>query len=256
MIIEFIGTPGSGKTTLIPVLEKILADHDLVGQTVVEASRPVVARTLPGKGINRLAPPSLRSQLLWQAFYWWSYLSRRQFSHENPALVSHVRMTQAARNITAEEREHNLSWWFNLAGNYQFLKTRINPGEALLLDEGFSHRVVQLHASDREEIDQDNLYKYLRLIPKPDMLIFIDVPSALCEARVYERGLWTRFKTKSREQVAQYIMNAHHVVNLTVEFLKSCQWDVIEINNSTGSISIAESEMSARVSDRFKSLEL
>ena len=248
MIIEFIGTPGSGKTTLIPALEKTLAEHDLVGRTVVEASRPVVSRTYIGKVINQLAPSSLRRQLLWQTFYWWSYLSRSQFSDENSSLVSHVRETQSARNITGEEKEHNLSWWFNLAGNYQFLKTRLKPGEALLLDEGFSHRVVQLHASDHEEVNQENLYNYLRMIPKPDMLLFIDAPAVVCEERVYARGLWTRFENKSAEQVSRYIQNSHLVVNLAVGFLKSKHWDVIEINNTADSIAKAENELAAKVS--------
>ena len=253
MIIEFIGTPGSGKSTLIPALEKIMADHDLVARTVVESSRPVVSRTYIGKGINQLVPSSLRRQLLWQVFYWWSYLSRRQFAQQNSSLVSHVRKTQAARKISAQEKEHNLSWWFNLAGNYQFLKKRMKPGEALILDEGFSHRVVQLHASDHEEVNQDNLYNYLNLIPKPDMLLFIDAPAAVCEERVYERGLWTRFQNKSPEQVNRYIQNAHLVVNLAVRFLNSNHREVIKIDNSVDNIGKAEIELADKVSQQLDS---
>jgi len=255
VIIEFIGTPGSGKSTLLPALVKNLAEHNVIGRTVVEASRPVVARTSLGKGINTLAPPSLRRQVLWQVFYCWSYLSRRQFSQQRPSLVSHVRETQEARKISAEEKEHNLSWWFNLCGNYQFLTPRMQPGEALVLDEGFSHRVVQLNASDHEEINQDNLRKYLRLIPKPDMLIYVDTPAAVCEERVYDRGIWSRFENKSRRQVTQYILNSHHVVNLAVDFLKSMQWDVINVNNSADNISSAEIEIAAMVSKRLDGIQ-
>lgn len=255
MIIEFIGTPGSGKSTLISPLAKNLAEHNIIARTVVEASRPVVSRTPIGKGINNNTPPSLRRQLLWQAFYWWSYFSRRQFSQQHPALVSHVRETQEGRKISAEEREHTLSWWFNLCGNYQFLKPRMQSGEALILDEGYSHRVVQLNASDHEEINHDNLHKYLRLIPKPDMVIFIDTPAAVCEERVYIRGLWSRFENKTRQQVSQYILNSHLVVNLAVDFVKSLQWDVITVNNSAESISSAEIDLVAGVSKQLDNIE-
>lgn len=253
MIIEFIGTPGSGKSTLIPGLVKNLSEYNILGRTIVEASRPVVSRTSIGRGVNMLSPPSLRMQLLWQVFFWWSYLSRRQFSQQHPSLVSHVRITQEERKLSAEEKEHNLSWWFNLCGNYQFLKPRLISGEALILDEGFSHRVVQLNASDHEEINQDNLHKYLRLIPKPDLLIFVDTPAAECEERVYKRGLWSRFENKSRHQVSQYILNSHHVINLTVELLKSMQWDPIKITNTADSISSAEVELTTRISKRLDS---
>ncbi len=247
MIVEFIGTPGSGKTTLVPVLANIFAEYNYIARTIVEASRPVVSRTFPGSVINKLAPISLRDPVLWQLFYNRSYFSRKGFSKAHPALVSHVRNTQRARDIPADERDHNLFWWFHLVGYYQFLKPRLLRNEVLLLDEGFAHRVVQLFASDHENLDRDTLSEYLRLIPRPDMLIYVDVPAVECEKRVFDRGIWNRFNHKSRQQVSQFIVNSHIAVNTAVSMLKSQEWDVVEIDNSADSVSPAKQELSNKI---------
>jgi thymidylate kinase len=248
MIVEFIGTPGAGKTSLIPVLESFFAQRNQIARTVVEASRPVVSQTIIGKSITKLSPISLRDPLLWQAFYLMSYLSRGKFSKEHPALVSHVRTTQGVRDIPEEERDHNLYWWFHLSGYYQFLAPRLKSNEILLLDEGFAHRVVQLNASDHEDLNQEDLSLYLDLIPKPEILIYVDVPAEECERRVYERGLWPRFAHKSRQQVSNFISNSHFVVSKTVEMLKSRDWDIIEIDNSAESISPVAQEWDKKIS--------
>lgn len=247
MIVEFIGTPGSGKTTLIPILANIFAEYDYEPRTIVEASRPVVSRTFVGEVINQLAPISLRDPALWQLFYNRSYFSRKGFSKAHPTLVSHVRNTQRARNISADERDHILYWWYHMIGYYQFLKPRLLPNELLLLDEGFAHRVVQLFASDHEDLDRDSLGKYLRLIPRPHMLIFVNAPAVVCEKRVFDRGLWNRFKDKTRQQVSQFISNSHHAVYTTVSILKSQEWDVVEIDNSAAYVSPAKQELSYKI---------
>lgn len=252
MIIEFIGTPGSGKTTLIPVATEIFATHDYTARTIVEASRPVASRTAIGKGINWFVPAFTRDALLWQVFYRWSYLSQRQFIKENPDLVSQVRISQHTREIDSFEREHSLYWWFQMIGYYRFLQPRLLPQEVLIMDEGFTHRVVQLHASDSEIIDRENLTTYLHLIPRPDILIFVDSPAEICEERVYKRGLWTRFQHKSRNQISQYISNSHLVVNLAIDVLKSFEWRIIKVDNSAETVLHAEQELNQKLSQMLE----
>ena len=248
MIVEFIGSPGCGKTSLLPSLEKKFSEQGFNPFTVVEASRPVVSRTLIGKSINTFLPESLRDPLLWQVFYFSAFLSRKNFSKGHPNLVAHVRKTQSIREVPAEESDHALYWWFHLSGYYQFLKPRLYTNEVLILDEGFTHRVVQLFASDSGNPNRGDLQQYLDLIPRPDMLIFINAPAAICEQRVHERGLWDRMQHKSPQQISQFISNAHSVVDAAVKELKLKEWVVIEIDNSAAGLAPAEEELNRKLS--------
>lgn len=255
MIVEFIGTPGSGKTTLLPLIIDILSDLDITGRTIVNAARPVVSRTASGKFICRYLPTTLQDPLLWQVFYYRSYLARGNFYREYPELVSHVRTSQQNRALPAADRQHVLYWWFHLIGYYQFLKPRLQPGEALLLDEGFVHRVVQLGASDHEDIDQGHLITYLDLIPKPDLLVFVDAPVELCEQRVYQRGLWERFQDKTPLQVSQYIANSQRVVNFAIDQINSRDWPIIEVENSGEQIDLVRHELQDRLPEIIDQLQ-
>lgn len=247
MIVELIGTPGSGKTTMIPVIANLFSEHAYLARTIVKAARPVVSRTFSGRIVSKIFPPSLRDPLLWQLFYYQSYISRNQFSKEHPELVSFVRKWQFSREISTEEIEHNLYWWFHLTGYYQFLKHRLLPREVLLLDEGFIHRVVQLNASDHETLDIDRLNKYINLVPRPDLVVFVKAPADECEKRVFERGLWTRFQHKSRQQVSQYISNSHLVVNTAIDIINEMDWEVVEIDNSVNGITPTEHELELKL---------
>ena len=248
MIVELIGSPGCGKTSLIPSLVKKFSEQDFNPFTVVEASRPVVSRTLIGKSINTFLPESLRDPLLWQVFYFSAYLSRRSFSKGYPNLVAHVRKTQSIREVPAEERGHALYWWFHLSGYYQFLKPRLYTNEVLILDEGFSHRVVQLFASDFESSNRGDVLIYLDLIPRPDILICVNAPASICEQRVHERGLWSRMQHKSRQQISQFVSNSHSIIDAAVKELKLKEWVIVDIDNSGAGLAPAEEELSGKLS--------
>ncbi len=247
MIIEFIGTPGAGKTTLVPTVIGYFQERGVSALTVVEAARPYARRTLAGAVVSRLAPLSLRPQLLWQVFYYHSLLYRIRFLVKHPRLIRQVLRSQKRRPIPAEERQHVLYWFFHLTGYYEFLAARSRSSEALILDEGFVHRVVQMNASDREEPDPAQIFAYVDLIPRPDLVIFPRAPWEVCERRIYQRGLWERFQHKSSVEVSRYVANSYLVVNTAIDYLKSKGWPIIEVDNSSDDASISKAELRSKL---------
>ena len=231
MIIEFIGTPGAGKTTLLPIVIEHFKGQGFPAFSYVEAARPFARRTLLGKLVNRIAPPSLQRPLLWQLFYHTSKLYRLPFFVKHSKLVNYVLRSQKQRPISAEDRRHVMVWFFNLVGCYEFLKTRALREEVLIFDEGFIHRVVQMNVSDVEEPDPTRIYAYIDLLPRPDLVIFLKAPWEVCEERIYSRGLWERFRSKTSEEVSRYVANAQLVVNLAVDYIVSKGWFVIQVDN-------------------------
>jgi thymidylate kinase len=244
MIIEFIGTPGAGKTTLLPIVIEALQERGIQAQTVVEASRLYAGRTLLGRVAKRISPLSLQRPLLWQIFYHSSTLSRLKFSLERPALIRQVITSQKQRPKSAlTQTRRVLYWFFHTVGYYEFLKAYARPDEALLFDEGFTHRVVQLNVSDAEEPCPSQILAYLNLLPRPNVLISIQAPPKVCERRIYQRGIWDHFRDKSRADVSRFVANAHSVVNLTVDHVKAQGWTVIEVNNQSDELHATQTEL-------------
>lgn len=243
MIIEFISTPGAGKTTLLPTVVEFLNERGYYARAVLDAARPLAARTAMGRSVGRLAPASWQRPLLWQTFYRYSQANQLRFAARNPGLVGMVWRFQRGRPITAADRRHVLRWFSHQTGVYEFLRRRAGPDEAILFDEGFIHRVVQLFASENETPEPERVAAYIDRLPRPDLVIHPAAPRAICERRVHARGLWDRFQVKSADETSRFIASAERAVNLAVDHIKRRGWTVIEIDNSGDDPSVARAEL-------------
>lgn len=254
MIVEFVGTPGAGKTTFMPVVQDHFRNLRFRPYSVVEAARPFAKRTLPGKLVHMLMSGKLQRFLLWQVFYVFSYAYRSRFAKQHPVLMQTVLNFQKRRPISGFDRKHVLHWFLHLTGSYEFLKAYAQPGDMLILDEGFVHRVVQLFASENEQPDFGKVAEYLKLIPKPDLIVFLKASSEVCRQRVFERGLWKRFQVKEIEETNRFIQNAHLIVNFAVEFIQEMGWAVFEVDNDGQGIAASRAALKHSLSDLVVSL--
>jgi len=245
MVIEFIGAPGAGKTTLIPTVADVCRTRGICARTVVDAARPSAQRTWAGQAVARFAPQTWRRPLLWQVFYHLSAWSRFAFCARHPRLIGSVLTTQLRRPIPAETRRHAWHWFIHLTGYYQFLLAQARDDEALILDEGFTHRVVQMYASHLETPDSDRIAAYVDLIPRPDLVIAVHAPWEVCLERIYQRGLWERFQRYSPDEVAAFVRNAHRIVNLTIDYIRGAGWTLLEVDNGGGDPVLAQQRLRA-----------
>ncbi len=243
MIVEFISTPGAGKTTLLPTVADFLNERGYCARAVIDAARPLARRTVVGRAVGRLAPPAWQRALLWQTFYRYSQANQARFIARNPELVGMVWRFQWRRPIAQADRRHVLRWFSHQTGVYEFLRRRAEPDEAILFDEGFIHRVVQLFASENEMPEPGAVAAYINRLPRPDLVIHPVAPREICERRVYGRGLWERFQVKSAEETSRFIASAERAVNLAVGLIKQQGWTVIEVDNSGDDPSIARAEL-------------
>src|SRR5687768_8541920 len=90
LVVEFVGTPGSGKTTLSIELVELLKEHGIEAATVVGAAREHARRTLVGRALGRLRPARLRRLLLWEVFYVLGLLHAVAFVRNQPVLTRQV----------------------------------------------------------------------------------------------------------------------------------------------------------------------
>lgn len=231
-IIEFIGTPGAGKTTLLPEVIRFFESQGCRAYTVVEAARPFARRTMAGRLVQRLVPAAWQQPLLWRVFYLHSVGHRLHFMAQHPQLIAQVLGSQRGRPAAADtHRRQVLPWLFRHMGYYAFLRRHTYPDEILLLDEGFSHRVVQLFTSSVEKPSPARIAAYIDLLPQPDLLIHVQASTAVCEQRIYERGLWQRAQHKTPAEIAQFVCHAYDAVELAVAYARSKHWLVLEVVN-------------------------
>jgi thymidylate kinase len=244
MIIEFIGAPGAGKTTLMPTVIEFFQEQGIDAFTVLEAARPFAQRTAIGKVIHAFTPALLRRPLLWQAFYRLSFLRRWQFRQKHPRLMQLVFESQTNRPLEADVQQRKVLYWFDhLTGYYTFLQAHSKSAEALVLDEGFVHRVVQLCSSSVEEPSGEQSATDLDLVPAPDLVIFAQVPRDICEQRIYSRGLWQRAQHKNAAEISQFVANAHRAVNLAVDHMQQKGWAIITVDNGRDDLAATQAEL-------------
>jgi len=250
MIVEFIGTPGAGKTTLLPTAAQYLRERGFETYTVVEASRVFAKRTTIGKAVNSLAPAFLGGPLMWQVFYRYSRSHRRRFENKEPDLFRQVDDWQKQRPASADADQRRALYWFDrTAGYYAFLSAHIQENEAVLFDEGFVHRVVQLFTSPEEKPEPSRILAYADLVPRSDLVIHAAAPTDVCLRRIHKRGLWKHYGHKNETEIAQFISHACQAVTLMVGRLKSLGWTVIEVDNSGNDPDHAREELRARMAD-------
>jgi hypothetical protein len=136
-------------------------------------------------------------------------------------------------------------------GYYEFLKAHARPTDVLIFDEGFVHRVVQLFASETEEPDPNRITAYLDLLPRPDAVIFPYASWKTCEKRVYDRGIWERFRPKRPAEVSRFIANSHAIVNLAVAHLETTGWTVIAVDNEGDDPVVSKTALQRELSSLF-----
>jgi thymidylate kinase len=242
MIIEFLGNTGAGKSTLVPILAQLLRDDDRLVMSVAEAVRYYTAKTLAGRIVCALAPVALRGPLLRRAFSWFiSRLHLVQFVIDQPRLIGYVVRSQLRRSIPWRHRWLIVGLYLQMVSEYHFVSSRSQPGDVLILDEGFVHRAVHMFVSESEQLDPDRVRQYLELLPQPQLVIWVRAPLDICLARIYDRGLQVRLKSRAASDVERFVTNSERVVNIAAQYLRDAGWSVVEIaNNSDLSLSAAE----------------
>ena len=233
MLIEFIGAPGSGKTTLYRILADRLVSQGVSVITVDDADCQYARRTFTGRLVARLFPQPLRRSLISRLCNRASSRALNGFQRRYPALMQYVRSSQQNRPLEAEvERRNILPWFENMIRYYSFLSSLAQANDVLLFDEAFVHRVVQFHVSEVEEPDPQQVSAYLDLIPRPDLIIFTTASPDASLQRVLDRGVWSHSQHKTQEQLDRFIANAHQVVHFAVDTLREKGWAVIQVDNS------------------------
>ena len=196
--IEFLGLPGSGKTTTAIELVKILRSlgrqvfthYDIKNHTMHQVMQRQMG--LLWKILKWAA--SLQNgriyNIVWQK-HRAEYIFR--FMAEHPQLARHI--IACGEHVKPPEwmpREilcgkNLIEWFFDIASYYQAGVDTLTENAAGLLEEGFCQHAYYLCAFWETHAQEQPLQRYLELIPTPDLLVCLLTSAEQSEARMQAR---------------------------------------------------------------------
>lgn len=181
--IEFVGPPGSGKST---IHERLLHHENLYGGVAEDAflRRFLDTADLKYRVMYRAMPSSIGSFFRSQ-FLKYRYLDEAliTFIRRNPDVGQHLANGVSMVQENPGELIHYLK---RVIERFQLGIMTVRDEEQLFLDEGFTQTAFSILA--RQPTEEFPLDDFLDTVPTPKILIHIDAPADVCVTRQKQRG--------------------------------------------------------------------
>lgn len=207
MIIEFIGSTGAGKTTLI---QRLLHTSPQEGVDAIVGTDFVLKQSR----LNRIRRPLIRAilinllALLAALCAWRNNLDLYRFVIQSvlklPSTVPWFEKLVLAKNILKR------------IGVYEIIRRHGVEQQVYLLDEGTLHVAHSLFVQVNAEADRQDLSTFARLIPLPHVVVYVQQDEALLVERTLARG-HRRVPDHSFASVTYFVKQAVNVFDTLVQ---------------------------------------
>jgi AAA domain len=230
-VVELVGTPGAGKTTLAVEIVELLRGEGVEAATIIDAARRHTERTRVGRMLVSGTPRRWRRPVLWLLFYVLGLCNAVAFVREQPRLSVHVLESLRHSHMRLARRIHVAFWFFQLGGRRRLLLTTARDREVLVVDDGFLHRSVHIFASEGEDPSVTEIAAYVDLLRAPQLVVRAVAERETCEERVRRRGVWRHSRNMTAGELSRYLANSDRAVGLAVRCARERGWIVAEVDN-------------------------
>ena len=196
MIIEFIGSTGAGKTTLISEVQRRLAKT-----AEVTTSFDLVAAPLGLRGVTHPTARNLIQELVGLPFFIRSLHRHKAF------VVFALRMLARQANFTIFTI-NNLRSLVRKIGVYEIIR-RTEHDRIILVDEGTVLLAHNVFVYSSACYTPEEIAKFASLIPLPDVIVYVRAPMDSLIRRSLQRMDPPReMKSKNQAQIETYVNRA------------------------------------------------
>jgi adenylate kinase len=231
-VVELVGAPGSGKTTLATLVRDDLVRRGVEAGTVADAARRHAEVTALGRMLAPVPSARIRRVLLWQAFYALASVEALRFARARRELTKCVLRSQRARPLPLRRKAHTLYWFFQLGGRLRFLESTARGREVLVVDDGFLHRASHLFASHVDRPRRGDVARYVELVPSAELVVHVTAPDDVCLRRVVDRGVWRHSRHLRRDDLERIIRASRRAGEWAVAAARSRGVPVVTVSNA------------------------
>jgi thymidylate kinase len=239
LVVEFIGVTGVGKSTLSAAVAACLAQQ---GVRVREAEEMILARY----GLAFPRHPKIRSALVHFLALnpFWRYLCTR-----NGLKLSRLALGSIARGMG--------SLWTGFCLLRNFLKrigfhlllekvrNDLDDCDLVLCDEGVVHAAHNLFVHTGAKPNKEEIERFGRMIPKPDLLIWVTAPPTQSAEVILRRG---HSRVRGTSAAALAFAEHGHATFEMLSTVEGLQEKIYRVDNSANGAGHSDGIIHARAS--------
>ena len=237
--IEFMGLPGSGKSTLSTSLCRQLNKNGYNTESFRQAVRESIFQStslFPASVLTRL-PENIQK-------YFYELEMRRsnryiseyaRISTKFPNLINIINNAITHNKINEAERQLASEWVIKLLARYSILyHSQSVPYEFLTFAEGFCNRTPAIYMDHHKVDTRENIQQYINAIPMPETVILPDVEKDICLSRIdnrTEREPW-RMQRLSYEEKVEFMTNYQQCLEIVAKCIETSGGSIIRVDNT------------------------
>jgi hypothetical protein len=237
--IEFIGLPGSGKSSLYDFAYRFLAQHYPKTYNLKKALRHCEFQAI---NLSQSEVKSIRKAFLMLAETYlapvFPYSRRRteaylKFALDNTDFINLIFATLSKANMSFENKIRISNWFFAELSAYQMIDEYFIDDGILLLDEGFCHRSISLVACDQTVYSTNLLDNYFNMRAFiPDILFVVKRNFESCLNALRKKGLPDYFAVLNPDELYERFVFFGKWLEDVIKKASNLKIEVIEIENT------------------------
>jgi thymidylate kinase len=240
---EFIGLPGSGKTTVRNVLKRrfLKNDHRIVfcEEAYYLALREMADDPIT-KGLLAVLPQAVAAKYLPSLLIKSNGLitSQSRFLADKAELLTLLTQNASFRNLPMENRTEVIEFFLRTVIQFQTIETS-RRGDRLVLfdDEAFVQRSASIFVLGPEadfNAERGNIERYFEIAPLPDILFHVKCDTATCLQRMKRRrrGLSKRLRGMEDERIERFLNRFNDYYRFLIDILKNRNVKIVGVDGN------------------------